>query len=129
MGIAVHCPGGHTLSIKYKYARKSGKCPRCGAKIKVPRRTPINKAFVESLTVTPSDSDVLNDVPDDMANRQSELSLLGPVSLPKQENDRQLHGSATPTFKRVGLLPTGTTRLWTAHPMQCNRIVGSPLAF
>jgi len=36
MSILVHCPGGHSIRIKAKYAGQTGRCPRCGARIEVP---------------------------------------------------------------------------------------------
>jgi len=36
MAITVECPGGHTIRVKDEYAGKTGYCPRCKAKIRVP---------------------------------------------------------------------------------------------
>ena len=36
MAIKVHCPNGHTIVCKDEQAGQSGKCPKCGEKIKVP---------------------------------------------------------------------------------------------
>ena len=36
MSIQVDCPNGHSLSVKDKFAGKSGLCPRCKARIQVP---------------------------------------------------------------------------------------------
>jgi hypothetical protein len=91
MGIAVHCPGGHTLRIKDKYAGKSGKCPRCGAKIRVARAYPINADFVENLlTGSSPKADMLDDgqhVLDDVPTGQSGVSLLGPVLTMSQKDN------------------------------------------
>jgi len=36
MGIKVSCPNGHTIKVKDKFAGKTGLCPACKARIKVP---------------------------------------------------------------------------------------------
>jgi len=36
MSITIVCPNGHKLKVKDKYAGKSGLCPTCKARIKVP---------------------------------------------------------------------------------------------
>jgi hypothetical protein len=36
MGIQIQCPNGHQLNVKDKYAGKTGYCPQCQAKIKIP---------------------------------------------------------------------------------------------
>jgi len=36
MVIKVHCPQGHTISCKDELAGQTGKCPKCGAVVKVP---------------------------------------------------------------------------------------------
>ena len=37
MSIEVHCPNGHVLKVKDKYAGQSGLCPHCQARVLVPR--------------------------------------------------------------------------------------------
>lgn len=91
MGIVVHCPGGHTLKIKDKYAGKTGKCPHCGAKIRVPCASLINAAFVDNLlTESSPNKDVRHDrqhVLDDVGSAErSGLSLLGPISAVSQKD-------------------------------------------
>jgi len=36
MAITVECPGGHKLRVKDEYAGRTGYCPHCKAKVKVP---------------------------------------------------------------------------------------------
>lgn len=36
MGIKVTCPNGHTIKVKDSFAGKTGLCPACKARIKVP---------------------------------------------------------------------------------------------
>ncbi len=36
MSIMVVCPNGHKLKVKDKYAGKSGRCPMCKSRIRVP---------------------------------------------------------------------------------------------
>jgi hypothetical protein len=36
MGIKVSCPNGHTIKVKDSFAGKTGLCPACKARIKVP---------------------------------------------------------------------------------------------
>ena len=40
MAISVKCPNGHDLKVKDEYAGKSGLCPHCHAKIRVPLPQP-----------------------------------------------------------------------------------------
>ena len=37
MGIKVSCPNGHTIKVKDSFAGKTGLCPACKARIKVPK--------------------------------------------------------------------------------------------
>jgi uncharacterized protein YlaI len=39
MGIKVSCPNGHTIRVKESFAGKTGLCPACKARIKVPEIT------------------------------------------------------------------------------------------
>lgn len=36
MGIRVSCPNGHTIKVRDSFAGKTGLCPACKARIKVP---------------------------------------------------------------------------------------------
>ena len=36
MSIQVECPNGHKLKIKNKYAGRTGRCPLCKSRIKIP---------------------------------------------------------------------------------------------
>ena len=53
MSIMVKCPNGHRLKIKDHWAGKSGRCPRCRAKIHVPE-----------ISMSLSDDDVLKMIGD-----------------------------------------------------------------
>lgn len=38
MYIEVFCPHGHRLKVREEYAGRTGSCPVCGAKVKVPEK-------------------------------------------------------------------------------------------
>ena len=40
MGIKFLCPNGHKMNVKVFLAGKRGKCPKCGASVRIPRETP-----------------------------------------------------------------------------------------
>src|SRR5438045_907461 len=40
MGIKFLCPNGHKMNVKAFLAGKRGKCPKCGASVRIPQETP-----------------------------------------------------------------------------------------
>src|SRR4051794_8805088 len=40
MGIKFLCPNGHKMNVKAFLAGKRGKCPKCGASVRIPLETP-----------------------------------------------------------------------------------------
>src|SRR5436190_8527561 len=40
MGIKFLCPNGHKMIVKAFLAGKRGKCPKCGASVRIPQETP-----------------------------------------------------------------------------------------
>ena len=74
------------MRIKDKYAGKSGKCPRCGVKIRVARASPINAAFVEGLLARSSPKTDVPDKADGTPAGQSGVSLVGPISAMNQKD-------------------------------------------
>jgi GYF domain 2 len=40
MGIKFLCPNGHKMNVKVFLAGKRGKCPKCGASVRIPQETP-----------------------------------------------------------------------------------------
>jgi hypothetical protein len=55
MGIKFLCPNGHKMNVKAFLAGKRGKCPKCGASVRIPRETPASDSG-EDLLADPSDS-------------------------------------------------------------------------
>ena len=53
MSIQVSCPNGHVLRVKDRFAGKSGYCPRCRAKVRVPRRCSFSEDDVISVLGPP----------------------------------------------------------------------------
>lgn len=39
MGIKFHCPNGHKMNVKAFLAGKRGKCPKCGASVRIPQES------------------------------------------------------------------------------------------
>lgn len=56
MGIRFYCPNGHKLNVKAFLAGKRGRCPECGARVRIPAqstRTRRKSSEVECLTDAP----------------------------------------------------------------------------
>ncbi len=86
MGIRLVCPNGHRLNVKDKYAGKTGYCPHCQAKVRVPVLEAISEDDIFQLLNTSahdaeqediSDKSVLDDPEPNASGSNSELSLLG----------------------------------------------------
>jgi hypothetical protein len=84
MAITVECPGGHKLRVKDEYAGRTGYCPRCKAKVKVPAAKSVTDDDILAIVNrsgsrepepgVPSDSVLDHGAP---AKGTSGLSLLG----------------------------------------------------
>lgn len=93
MSIEVTCPNGHQLKVKDRWAGKTGRCPKCNAKMKVPTPKKISDDEVLALIgdfvpmeVDPppekkdkpsDDENVLNEYESAMQQATSGMSLLG----------------------------------------------------
>lgn len=58
MGIKFLCPNGHKMNVKAFLAGKRGKCPKCGASVRIPQENPASD----------SDEDLLGDAADPISS-------------------------------------------------------------
>lgn len=65
MGIKFLCPNGHKMNVKSFLAGKRGKCPKCGASVRIPQETPASD----------SGEDLLGDAGDQAAAVQTAVSV------------------------------------------------------
>jgi anti-sigma B factor antagonist len=88
MAIVVTCPNGHSLRVKNEFAGKSGLCPHCRARVRVPNpaqafeeeiATILGAPKVYSRSPIPSDDEesIHQAAPQNDAREQSGISLLG----------------------------------------------------
>lgn len=64
MSIEFTCPNGHKLTVKDEHAGKSGLCPRCQAKVRVPEKEDLDDDIFSMLgepdsTLKPEQEDVV----------------------------------------------------------------------
>lgn len=52
MGIKFLCPNGHKMNVKAFLAGKRGKCPKCGASVRIPQETPASDSGEDLLAET-----------------------------------------------------------------------------
>jgi hypothetical protein len=65
MGIKFLCPNGHKMNVKAFLAGKRGKCPKCGASVRIPQETPASD----------SGEDLLGDAGEPAAAVQTAVSV------------------------------------------------------
>jgi len=67
MSIQVSCPNGHVLRVKDSFAGKSGYCPHCHAKVRVPNPQAFSEDDVIGVLGTPVPAS-----PEDVAHSEAE---------------------------------------------------------
>ncbi|MGI8978824.1 MAG: DUF4339 domain-containing protein [Pirellulaceae bacterium] len=70
MGIKFLCPNGHKMNVKAFLAGKRGKCPKCGASVRIPQETPASD----------SGEDLLGDAGEPSAAVQTAVSVAPAVA-------------------------------------------------
>lgn len=83
MTITITCPNGHLLRLKDKYAGKTGYCPHCQARIKVPDRSFDDEVL--AIVGTPQPPVPSTDSIHDEPREESGVSLLGSALLRRKK--------------------------------------------
>src|SRR5436190_5415313 len=100
MGIKFLCPNGHKMNVKAFLAGKRGKCPKCGASVRIPQETP----------ATDSGEDLLGDVAVDTTQpANSATSRVATAVAPAPYAATAVSVSAAPAFAAPVVRPVVTS--------------------
>jgi hypothetical protein len=98
MWIRIDCPNGHPVKVEEKYAGRMGRCPACGAKVRIPQ---------------PDQGDL---------SEEAILDILGP-SVPPAPQPLPVHAEPVATEAKAA---AGSVIMGGSKIMGGSRIIGSP---
>jgi len=128
MAIEVRCPNGHVLKVKDRFAGKSGLCPRCKARVEVPKPSAVTDEEIldvlgpppppepdsedeEAAGVGPGRPGEVHQDPRHVLGSESGISLLGSSILGRKKICPGCHRVTSYSFKWC---PGCGTPLWDA---------------
>jgi anti-sigma B factor antagonist len=111
MNFKIHCPNGHSVLVKEEFAGKTGLCPQCRAKIRVPA------VGQQADGLCPSDEFVHQDPRHD---RPSSTNLSA-TPFPAQKKARLCLGCGKSVSQSFTACPRCGTRLCTYHHLNVRK--------